>query len=63
MFKMLVFLIAAPTILQISWLGLVFVSSGDLAGGLPFASIALMSASYLVSGATETSRYLRGLLK
>jgi len=60
---MLVFLIAAPNLLLISWLAIVLVSSGDIAQGLPFASLLLMSVSYFVAGAREAFVYLRGFLK
>lgn len=63
MFRMLVFLIAIPNLMLISWLALVCLSSGQLTEGLPFAAICLMCASYFVKGATETISYIRSLLK
>lgn len=53
MFKMLVFLVAAPQVAIMSWLALLLLSSGDFGSGLPLASLVLMSVSYLVSGAGE----------
>jgi hypothetical protein len=59
MFRMLVFLIAVPHLMLISWLGLFCLSSGRLSEGLPFAAIALMCASYFVKGAAETIGWIR----
>jgi hypothetical protein len=63
MFKMLVFLIAVPHLTLISWLALVYLSSGRVAEGLPFAAISLMCASYFVKGAAETIELGRSRLK
>lgn len=59
MFRMLVFLIALPHLMLISWLALVYLSSGQVADGLPFAAISLMCASYFVKGAAETIEYVK----
>lgn len=59
MFRMLVFLIATPLLLLISKLALIYVSSGYLAEGLPFAAICVMCASYFFKGAAETVGYIR----
>lgn len=63
MFRMLVFLIAVPHLMLISWLALVHLSSGAVADGLPFAAISLMCASYFVKGAAETVEWIRSRLK
>jgi hypothetical protein len=63
MFRMLVFLIAAPHLMLISWLALVYLSSGAVADGLPFAAISLMCASYFVRGAAETVEWIRSRIR
>lgn len=63
MFRMLVFLIASPHLILISWLGLVYLSSGHVAEGLPFAAISLMCVSYFINGATETIGWVKDRIK
>lgn len=63
MFRMLVFLIAVPNLMLVSWLGLVCLSSGNLTEGLPFAAMCLMCSDYFVRGAAETIEYVRGRIK
>lgn len=63
MFRMLVFLIAAPHLFAMAWLGLIYLSSGYVSEGLPFMAVCLMCCSYFVKGATETIEYIRGRIK
>jgi hypothetical protein len=63
MFRMLVFLIAVPHLMLISWLALAHLSSGGVADGLPFAAISLMCASYFVKGAAETIEWVRSRIR
>lgn len=63
MFKMLVFLVASPLLLLVSKFALLYMSSGYLAEGLPFAAVSLMCLSYFAKGATETIDYVRTRIK
>lgn len=63
MFRMLVFLIASPQILAVSWLGVVCLNSGHMEEGLPLLGICLMCCSYFVKGAAETFEYIRSRIK
>lgn len=63
MFRMLVFLLATPLLLLMSKFALIYVSSGYLAEGLPFAAVCLMCGSYFVKGAAETINYVQSKIK
>jgi hypothetical protein len=63
MFKMLVFLIAAPQVVVMCWFALLLLSAGDFGSGLPLASLALMSFSYLGQGFKETLEHIKAGLK
>lgn len=63
MFKVLVFLVALEPLILTSWLGLVYISSGKISEGLPFAAISLMCLSYMVKGVAETVSLIRSRLK
>lgn len=63
MFRMLVFLVSAPLVLLMSKFALVYISSGYLAEGLPFAAVCLMCGSYFVKGAAETIDYVQSKIK
>jgi len=63
MFKILVFLIALPKILAIMWLCFACLHAGQLAAGLPFAALTLMSFSYVVRGWLEVVEEIRTRLK
>jgi len=63
MFKMLVFVVAAQPIMLVSWLALIYLSSGMISEGLPFAAITLMCASYFFGGASEVFKFLKGKIK
>jgi len=63
MFRMLVFLIAAPLLWHMVLLGFVYVSAGNLPEALPFFAAVLMGCSYFVKGAAETFSYLKAFLK
>jgi len=60
---MLVFLIAAPQVAMMCWLGLVLLSAGDFGSGLPLASLVLMSLSYLCEGGREVIRQVKAKIK
>lgn len=63
MFRMLVFVVAIQPVMLVSWLALVYLSSGMISEGLPFAAIALMCSSYFVKGATEVFRFLKDKIR
>jgi hypothetical protein len=63
LFKILVFLIALPKIFAIVWLCFACLHAGQLAAGLPFAALALMSFSYVVKGSLEVVEEIRTRLK
>jgi hypothetical protein len=63
MFRMLVFLVAAPKIWLTFQLSLVYMSSGHVEQGLPFAAITLMAVSYFLKGAVEAAEYVRSKIK
>lgn len=63
MFKMLVFVVAIQPIMLVSWLALVYLSSGMVSEGLPFAAMALMCSSYFVKGAFEVFGFLKNKIK
>lgn len=63
MFKVLVFLVALEPVILTSWLGLVYISSGEISEGLPFFAISLMCFSYLAKGVVETVSFIQGRLK
>lgn len=63
MFRMLVFLIALPYLMLLSWLGFVYLASGHITEGLPFAAITIMCGSYFLKGACETVDYIRSRIK
>lgn len=63
MFRMLVFLIAAPKIWLTFQLATVCMSAGQIEQGLPFAAMTFMAVCYFLKGATEAVEYVRGRLK
>jgi len=63
MFRMLVFLVAAPKIWLTFQLATVYISTGYVEQGLPFAAIVLMASSYFLKGAAEAVEYVRGRIK
>lgn len=63
MFKMLVFVVAIQPIMLVAWLAVVYLSSGMVSEGLPFAAVTLMCCSYFFKGVSEAFRILRDKIK
>ena len=63
MFRMLVFLIAAPKIWLTFQLSLAYMSSGYIEQSLPFVAITLMTVSYFLKGAVEAAEYVRSKIR
>jgi hypothetical protein len=59
MFKMLVFILALEPLMLTSWLALVYLSSGKISEGLPFAAVAFMCGAYFFRGIAESVDFFR----
>lgn len=54
MIKMLLFIMALEPLMLVSWLSIVYLSSGHFTEGLPFAAISIMCAGCFFKGFIET---------